>query len=271
MKVAIFSNNGGTSNEVALRLKNKIINSLKLEIDGLNPEIVISVGGDGTLLSAFHHYNDALDKIRFVGIHTGHLGFYTDWRDYEVDQLINSLENDNRQSVSYPLLSIKVNYADGGASDQLLALNESTFKRVSSTMVTDVYIKDEFFEKFRGDGLCISTPTGSTAYNKAVGGAIINPQLNAIQVSEMASINNRVFRTMGSPIIIPPNEWITLIPDNKEENILTCDQMLVKDRPIESIRYQISDQRISFAQYRHTHFWKRVGNSFIGVVNNDEV
>ena len=56
MKVAIYSNDGSTSNKVASQLKAKIEASDKLEYDGLNPQIVISVGGDGTLLSAFHHY-----------------------------------------------------------------------------------------------------------------------------------------------------------------------------------------------------------------------
>ncbi|ALJ31679.1 NAD kinase [Apilactobacillus kunkeei] len=269
MKVAIYSNDGFTSKEVATQLKEKIDASEKLEYDGLNPQIVISVGGDGTLLSAFHHYRDAISKIRFVGIHTGHLGFYTDWRDYEVKELVDSLEDDNGQSVSYPLLSIKVQYTDGGPDDSFVALNESTLKRINGTMVTDIYIKDEFFEKFRGDGLCVSTPTGSTAYNKSVGGAIINPQLNAIQVSEMASINNRVFRTLGSPVIVPPDETITIVPDSPKHNILTCDQLLISDRPIKSISYSICNDRIYFAQYRHTHFWKRVSNSFIGVHEDD--
>lgn len=269
MKVAIYSNDGSTSNQVAQQLKERIDVSNILQYDGLNPEIIISVGGDGTLLSAFHHYSDSVSNVRFIGIHTGHLGFYTDWRDYEVKELVDSLENDNGQSVSYPLLSINVKYNDSGPEDNFVALNESTLKRLNGTMVTDVYIKGEFFEKFRGDGLCISTPTGSTAYNKSVGGAIIDPQLNAIQVSEMASINNRVFRTLGAPIIIPPDEWITIVPDNQDYNVLTCDQLFIRDRPIASISYSIHKKRIYFAQYRHTHFWKRVSNSFIGAYNND--
>ncbi len=47
--------------------------------DSENPEIVISVGGDGTLLQAFHQYSHMLSKVAFVGVHTGHLGFYADW------------------------------------------------------------------------------------------------------------------------------------------------------------------------------------------------
>ncbi len=137
-----------------------------MTLDNDNPDILITVGGDGTLLSAFHHYEDQLASIRFVGIHTGHLGFYTDWRDYEVDELIDSLVHDNGQSVSYPLLDILIEYSNGD-KETMLALNESTIKKVTGTMLANVYIKDQLFELFRGDGLCVSTPTGSTAYNKS--------------------------------------------------------------------------------------------------------
>ena len=49
-----------------------------------------------------------------------------------------------------------------------------------------------FFERFRGDGLCVSTPTGSTAYNKSLGGAVVHPTLDVLQLTEVSSINNRV-------------------------------------------------------------------------------
>lgn len=269
MRIAIYGNDKPTSSKVASELSKLVNDSKVLELDELNPEVVISVGGDGTLLSAFHHYDDMTEKVRFVGIHTGHLGFYTDWRDNEVQQLVESLEHDNGQSVSYPLLDIEVNYSDEGKPDYMVALNESTIKKMFGTMVAKVYIKDYLFESFRGDGLCISTPTGSTAYNKSVGGAIISPKFNAVQMAEMASINNRVFRTIGSPIIIPPTESITIVPQVSLHNVLTCDQLLVMDRPIKSITYKISKWRIYFAKYRHTHFWERVNNSFIGDNLND--
>ena len=118
-------------------------------------------------------------------------------------------------------------YADGTHPDKALALNESTIKKVSGTMVADVYIKGEFFESFRGDGLCISTPTGSTAYNKAVGGAVLSPQFNAIQMAEIASINNLVFRTLGSPLILPADEWIRVEPASSANNVLMCDQLRI--------------------------------------------
>lgn len=263
MKIGIYSNTGQASTQVSNAIRAKVA-AEHLDLDNDHPDIVITVGGDGTLLSAFHHYQDQLETVRFVGIHTGHLGFYTDWRDYEVDELIDSLAHDNGQSVSYPLLDIGIEYTNG-EHESLLALNESTIKKVTGTMLANVYIKDQLFELFRGDGLCISTPTGSTAYSKSAGGAVISSELNVVQVSEIASINNRVFRTLGSPIIISPSEWVRVEPVRSDENLMTCDQMSIENRAIKAAVFRISKQRISFAQYRHTQFWKRVAESFIGV------
>src|SRR5699024_3322430 len=125
-----------------------------------------------------------LTHIRFVGVHTGHLGFYTDWRDFELEELVSNLSNNKTTTVSYPLLEVQVKYRNQKNPQRFLALNEATIKRGNHTMVADVYIKDELFESFRGDGLSISTPTGSTAYNKSVGGAVLHPSINAFQLAE---------------------------------------------------------------------------------------
>ena len=91
---------------------------------------------------------------------------------------------------------------------RFLALNESTVKSVEGTLVIDVEIRGQHFERFRGDGLCLATPSGSTAYNKALGGAIVHPSINAIQLTELASINNRVFRTVGSPLLVASASYL---------------------------------------------------------------
>ncbi|MFC6169323.1 NAD kinase [Loigolactobacillus jiayinensis] len=266
MRVTVFHNSNSKSLRTAADLESKL-KQQNFELVEANPEIVITIGGDGTLLSAFHKYAHMLDRVRFVGVHTGHLGFYTDWRDYELDELVASLRrDDNEQVISYPLLDVGVRYAGDNAMNHYLALNESTLKRVSATMVADVYIRDELFESFRGDGLCVSTPTGSTAYNKSIGGAVLHPRLEAIQLAEIASINNRVFRTLSAPIIIAKDEWIDLYPDpqGKDDYVMTVDRFVPKKRPITAIRYRIAKQRIAFAGYRHTNFWNRVEDAFIG-------
>ena len=80
IRVAIVHNQESKSVEVTKRLT-VLLEQSENKIDQENPELVISVGGDGTLLSAFHLFNHKLDQVQFLGVHTGHLGFYTDRRD----------------------------------------------------------------------------------------------------------------------------------------------------------------------------------------------
>ncbi|MGH2214097.1 NAD kinase, partial [Enterococcus faecalis] len=76
------------------------------------------------------------------------------------------------KGTSYRLLDARIRFRDGKPGKHFLALNESTIKRGNRSMVGDVFIKGELFERFRGDGFSISTPTGSTAYNKSIGEAV---------------------------------------------------------------------------------------------------
>jgi NAD+ kinase len=262
MKVAIVHNIEDKSKAVTKRLA-ELLQQKNIQIDDHQPDLVISVGGDGTLLSAFHRFNHLLDQVTFLGVHTGHLGFYTDWRDYELEELVESLSMHQEQSISYPLLDVKIRFRDGKPDKHLLALNESTIKRGNRTMVGDVYIKDELFERFRGDGLSVSTPTGSTAYNKSIGGAVLHPSINAFQLAEIASLNNRVFRTLGSPIVIAHTEWLEIKLQQSNDYFVTVDQLDIYQDNIDSVCYRIADERIHFASYRHMHFWHRVKDAFI--------
>ena len=90
MKVAIVNNSHKKTIEVVEHLK-KLLAEKKISLDEEHPDVVISVGGDGTLLSAFHKYEKLIDSVRFIGVHTGHLGFYTDWRNYDIDQMVDAL------------------------------------------------------------------------------------------------------------------------------------------------------------------------------------
>ncbi|GAY75854.1 NAD kinase [Sporolactobacillus inulinus] len=248
-------------------LHRQILDQLKAKqmiYDENEPDLVISIGGDGTLLHAFHTYTHRLNTTAFVGVHTGHLGFYADWTSGEVDGLVEAIIGKSFDLVEYPLLHIGVHYSDNAKPDDLLALNECTVRSASGLLVADVLIKGEKFESFRGDGLCFSTPTGSTAYNKGLSGALVHPSLPSIQLTEIASINNRVFRTVGSPLILPQHHRCQVMPVADRAFTLSVDHLSRVHEDVKKIEFGVAEERIRFARFRPFPFWRRVRDSFIG-------
>ncbi|WEK53452.1 MAG: NAD kinase [Candidatus Cohnella colombiensis] len=231
-------------------------------IDKDSPELVISIGGDGTLLQAFHRYEPLLDKVAFVGVHTGHLGFYADWKKDEIDTLLDLMHTSEPQLVQYPLLDIVVTCDEG--TTHFVALNEFNLKSVNGTLVAALHINDEPFEVFRGDGIVISTPTGSTAYNKSLGGAVIHPSLEALQIAEIASINNRVYRTLGSSVILPKHHHCDIVTQPTDLLHISVDHLVMQMTGVNSITCSVSDRKVTFARYRPFPFWNRVREAFIG-------
>lgn len=264
IKVAIIANGKYQSKRVAAKLFAILRDDEDFYLSKKNPDVVITIGGDGMLLSAFHMYEKCLDSVRFVGIHTGHLGFYTDYRDFEVDDLLEILRSDKGESVAYPILKVTTTLEDGRQFTSR-ALNEATIKKIEKTMVADVVINHVKFERFRGDGISVSTPTGSTAYNKSLGGAILHPTIEALQLTEIASINNRVFRTIGSSVIIPKKDKIEIIPKRLGTYFLSVDNKTYTHRNVAKVAYEIDEKKIRFVGTpSHTSFWERVKDAFIG-------
>ncbi len=98
MKYAVTSKGDTKSNELMQKIKDQL-DSLGVIYDEDQPDIVISVGGDGTLLYAFHRYSSRLDRTAFVGVHTGHLGFYADWIPEEIEKLATAKRRIRRLSI----------------------------------------------------------------------------------------------------------------------------------------------------------------------------
>ena len=264
-KVWIIKNNYQRTLTIASELEALCIEA-GFVFDEAHPDIVISVGGDGTMLAALHYYETQLDTVRFIGLHTGHLGFYTDFQEHELEKLIEAIKHETpEEAFRYPLLKVKIQFTDGEVKTHL-ALNESIIKRASKTLVADVEISDFLFEKFRGDGLAVSTPTGSTAYNKSIGGAVMHPRVKAFQVTEVASLNNLVYRTLGAPMIIAAKDTVTFVLENANDYLLTVDQLEFFYDKIASVTYSLDGGEIAFVNGGHTGFWHRVKNSFIGEV-----
>jgi len=262
MKFSIFTFDSERNNHIKQELEQKLIKK-NFIIDAQNPDIVFTIGGDGTVLRAIHHYLDAdkLPSVKFVGIHTGHLGYYTDWLPEELDEMVEFLTTRELENYNYPLLEAKL-YA-GPKTRYRYSLNEFTIVNAKRTQHLDIKINDMFLESFRGTGICVNSPTGSTAYNKSLGGAIVYPTLPVYQLTEMASINNNAYRTIGSPLIIPKEQKLILESENWEGMTLTQDHLELDISELTAIHITLSDKQVQFVKRKGGLFWNRVKNHFL--------
>lgn len=260
MRFAVVARKDEKSRDVKDKICARLSESAYM-YDEAEPELVISVGGDGTLLEAFHQYKGQLKDVRFVGLHTGSLGFYTDWQLSELDEMIESILADTYDIIEFPLVEFEL-FGPCGARKQVV-LNEFVLTNAKKTLAIDVHIDDFLFESFRGTGLCVSTPSGSTAYNKSLNGALIHPRIKAFQLSEIASINNRVYRTISSPIILASDQVLKLEIKDSKGVVLTYDHLEDAFLEIEYIQASLSSKTIRFARYKQRKFWRRVKESFI--------
>lgn len=247
--------------EVSKEVANSIHSQLQdvLECVSDCPDLVISVGGDGTMLQSVHEYLH--HDCCFVGVHTGTLGFFTDYKKKEVTQLIEDIKNNHYKIIERNLLDICVKQEN--KQTILLALNEMRFDHDFTTQVVDVYINDELLEKFRGNGLCVSTPSGSTAYNKSLGGAVIYPGYPLMQLTEVAGIQHNAYRSLGSSLILDEHQRITMIGRHFQKVFLAIDHLSYAFDDVKSIDVAISKKTIRFVEYKEMSFVKRVRRAYI--------
>lgn len=175
--------------------------------DDANPHIVIVVGGDGTFIYAVHQYIGRLNDVCFYGIHTGTLGFYTDYKDTDLDAFLDNLIRGSREEITYPLLRVSVGNKD------YYAINEVRIENAARTQVMNVYINDQHLETFRGTGMCVCTQLGSTAYNRSLGGAVIEEGLDFIELTEISGIHHSKYRSLDAPLVLKSNAVITFTSD----------------------------------------------------------
>lgn len=256
MKYAIVTKNDEYSQELAEFIKTKI----KIEYDELEPDVVISVGGDGTILKSLHTYETRSDDITIFGINTGHLGFITNFTIEEVDKVAEMINTGNFVKEKVGLLDYKCTTAL--ETIQGLALNEITVINPPRTLIVDVLIDNEEFELFRGTGLCVSSPFGSTGYNKSLHGCVVDPALEGIQLTEIASINSKAYRTLSSPLILGRGKEITIRNNESLDTWVTVDNLSYRLSNFKTMQVKYSDHYVNLAQ-NDIEFIDRLKKAFI--------
>lgn len=229
-----------------------------------NPEseLIIFIGGDGCFLRTIREYN--LPNIPVVGINTGHLGFFPDVSPDDIDNFINSYLNNDYIIQELPLLETRITTNDSYCS--IFGINEAVIKGDKSrTIHLKLCINDKRVQNFSGDGLLISTSAGSTAYNYAVGGSIVDASLNVIQISPICPINTNAYRCFTSSIICSQDSVVNVSPECKFENstLVVVDGLEYNFKEIDNISLLISDKKIKLLKTSNYEFWSRVCEKFL--------
>jgi len=181
------------------------------------PDLVLSVGGDGTFLETVLRVKDM--GIPIAGVNTGRMGFLANIPADEIGHSINMLCQGEYEIIERSLLQIShpSGLFDGNSSS---ALNEITIQKADPSMITiNVYVDDIYLNTYWSDGLIISTATGSTAYNLSVGGPILSPADESMIISPISPHNLTI-----RPIIISGESRLKMVIEGRSnEYLATCD------------------------------------------------
>lgn len=176
-------------------------------------DFLFSIGGDGTFLRSARMIGDT--GVPIVGINTGRLGFLADNPDDALVETLTDILSGNYRLEERSLLQLNTDcHSFAGCN---YALNDISILRrdTSSLIIIHVYIDDEFLNSYWADGLIISTPTGSTAYNMSAGGPIVLPLSKSIVITPIAPHSLTV-----RPLVIPEGSRITLKVESRSTNYL---------------------------------------------------
>jgi len=260
-RFTIFAKKDALSQNIA----NKIIRAFKAAgriIDDVNPELCIVIGGDGKMLRAVHQYLDRINEMYFVGILTGTLGFSSDYKASEVDLFIKEALTNVYTVKAKNLLQIELTKKDR-SKKTYYALNEFRVENRVHTCVLDVFINDQLFEEFRGNGMIVSTPFGSTAYNRSLGGAIIFDHLDAFQLTEVAGIHHTSYSSIGNSLIISNNNKLTIKIQDTHQSLLGLDHLIIPSDGIVEVEIGLCDRSVNFIHYHPITCVDRLKKAYI--------
>ncbi len=223
----------------------------KIDLQEKRVELFFTFGGDGTIVTSLVYVQDT--NIPIVGVNTGRLGFLSSFTKEEVFVELDSILNGNIKisersviQIISPKFGVFFPYA----------LNDVTISRKETTsMITvDSYINNEFLNIFWGDGVIISTPTGSTAYSLSCGGPIISPENNNFVITPIAPHNLNV-----RPLVVNDGVEIRLkIESRHPQYTLSLDSRLVHMNTDVEIVIRKADFKISLVQPNNISFYETI-------------
>ena len=259
-KIKLYVKKSNYAKEIADDLKKKLIKN-GFTINNKEYDLAISIGGDGTFLKMVHE-NKFNDNILYFGINAGSLGFLTSIESKNLDSFVRVISKNNffvRDSIL-----INTSFITKRTSKEYCSINEIVIKKSNHMLLkSNIYINNELLEKYVGDGLLISTPNGSTAYNLSFDGVIIDNDLKALTLVPIAPINNTIYKTLSKKIVFADNKVISVKLDNEENICMINDGIISNINEVCEIKIKISNKIIKVLEI-DDDFIKKINTKLIG-------
>lgn len=227
-----------------------------------NAELNICIGGDGAFLRSVHRNKFPL--IPYIGINTGHLGFFQEISPSKIDDFVERYIN--KDYVVEEIFLADAEVCTKKKCFQLTGINEFVIKGIKSKVVhLGMYIDGNHLQKFSGDGIIVSTPAGSTAYNFSSGGSIVYPSIKTLQITPLSPISSKAFRSLPTSAIVPGDSIISIKPEYRYENsiLIINDGMEFRYDDITYIDITMSESKIYKLSFSKDSYWENLKSKFL--------
>jgi NAD+ kinase len=222
-----------------------------------SPNLVLSVGGDGTFLETVLKVKDM--GIPIAGVNTGRMGFLANIPADEIGNSIDMLVKGEYDVIGRCLLEL-TKPSDIFEGNTSYALNEITIQKADLSMISiNVFVDETHLNTYWADGLIVSTATGSTAYNLSVGGPILSPEDESIIISPIAPHNLTI-----RPIVLSGEGRIRMVIEGRSnEYLATCDFRSKKLPFSEEIHIVRSPLKIGTVMLKGRDFYSTLRNKLM--------
>lgn len=216
-------------------------------------DVVIVLGGDGTILEVAEHCG--MRNIPIMGINLGRVGFMTEIDVCDMEFACQALINGNFKTEKRMMMDVCVE--KNGHSAHYYALNDVVFSKSNSSMILiDVYSENEKINEYRADGLIVATPTGSTGYSLSAGGPVADPTMELFIASPICA-----HELHARPALMPSDKslYISLSEELGHEALVTVDGIVREN-------VSLGDKVIVTKSRHYTNIIKIKNQSFYDVL-----
>lgn len=237
--------------------KNKV--SPVIDQQNQDVDLVLVIGGDGTMIRACRHFSNT--NIPIIGINHGRLGFLVDLADHNIEKSLPDVLAGKFITNQRNMLAAKIFNSNHESKQEYTAVNEIFINRSNNSTMLDINIWDnqDFLIAMRADGIIVATPTGSTAYALSSGGPILHPQAQGFILCAVAphSLTNR-------PIVLPDHFELNFeLPKNKPKQkakFFTDGQEIITIDINCKIKIYKSEQTFTLAHPINYNFYQNLRN-----------